>query len=48
MQDRLECWLLDAQTRRPLVLLDSLLPDETIPLAEVPRWRVSSGCIRRP
>ena len=38
LHDRLECWLLDAQTREPLVLLDTLLPDETIPLAEAPRW----------
>ncbi len=38
LHDSLECWLLDAQTRKPLVLLDSLLPDEAIPLAEVARW----------
>jgi hypothetical protein len=38
LHDRHECWLLDAKTREPLVLLDSLLPDDPIPLAEVPRW----------
>ena len=38
LQDCLECWLLDAETREPLVLIDSLMPDEPVPPAAQPRW----------
>jgi hypothetical protein len=38
LQDRFECWLLDARTGAPLVLIDSRLPDEPLPPAEQPRW----------
>jgi hypothetical protein len=38
LQDRLEYWLIDARTREPLVLIDSLLPDEAVPPAEPASW----------
>jgi len=38
LHDRLEYWLVDADTRAPLVLIDSLLPDEPVPPAEPARW----------
>jgi hypothetical protein len=38
LHDRLEYWLLDAETRQPLVLIDTLLPDEAVPPAEPARW----------
>lgn len=38
LQDIREYWLLDAITREPLVLIDSLLHDEPVPPAESPRW----------
>lgn len=38
LQDRREYWLLDAQTREPLVLIDSRLCDEPVPPAVQPRW----------
>lgn len=38
LQDRLEYWLVDGETREPLVLIDSLLPDEPVPPAAPPRW----------
>jgi hypothetical protein len=38
LQDSLECWLLDEHTREPLVLIDSLMPEEQIPPVEQPRW----------
>jgi hypothetical protein len=38
LQDRLEYWLLDAESREPLVLIDTLLPDEAVPPAEPARW----------
>ena len=38
LHDRLEYWLLDADTREPLVLIDSLLPDEALPPAEPTNW----------
>lgn len=38
LQDRLECWLVDAQTGAPLVLIDSLLPDEPVPPAAPALW----------
>lgn len=38
LQDHLECWLLDEQTQEPLVLLNSLMPDEPVPPVEQPRW----------
>lgn len=36
--DCFECWLLDADTREPLVLIDSLMPDEPVPPAALARW----------
>jgi hypothetical protein len=37
--DRLECWLLDACSAEPLVLIDSRMPGEPIPpLERQPRW----------
>jgi len=38
LQDCFECWVLDQHTEEPLVLLDSLIPGETVPPAEQPRW----------
>jgi hypothetical protein len=38
LQDRVECWLLDQKTCEPLVLIDSLMPEETVPPTEQPRW----------
>lgn len=38
LKDRLEYWLLDADSAEPVVLVDSLLDDEAIPPAELPRW----------
>ena len=38
LQDRRECWLLDGATGEPLILIDSLLPDEPVPPVEQPRW----------
>ncbi len=38
LRDRFEFWLLDAHSGEPVVLVDSRLPEETIPTAEIPRW----------
>ena len=38
LQDCLECWLLDGRTCEPLVLIDSRMPEETLPPVEQPRW----------
>lgn len=38
LQDRWEYWLLDAETARPLVLLDTRLIDEVLPPAEPVAW----------
>ena len=38
LQDHRECWLLDAATREPLVLIDSRLVEEAVPPADNPRW----------
>ncbi len=38
LHDRLEYWLVDEASRQPLVLIDSLLPDEPVPPAEPARW----------
>jgi len=38
LHDRLEYWLVDADTRAPLVLIDTLLPDEPVPPAEPAHW----------
>jgi hypothetical protein len=38
LRDHHECWLLDAETGAPLVLLDSRLPGEPMPPPETPRW----------
>jgi hypothetical protein len=38
LKDRREYWLLDGSTHEPLVLIDSLLPDEPVPPAEPARW----------
>jgi hypothetical protein len=38
LQDRHEYWLIDAASREPLVLIDTLLADEPIPPAEPAHW----------
>ncbi len=38
LRDCWECWLLDAHTHAPLVLLDSRLPEESLPPAALARW----------
>lgn len=38
LRDHMEYWLLDADTGRPLVLIDSRLAEESLPPAELARW----------
>ncbi|MCB1788154.1 MAG: hypothetical protein KDJ33_18010 [Gammaproteobacteria bacterium] len=38
LHDRMEYWLVDGLSGRPLILLDSLLADEPVPPAEPPNW----------
>lgn len=38
LHDRIEYWLVDADTRAPLVLIDTLLPEEPVPPAGPAHW----------
>ena len=38
LQDHREYWLLDGETRAPIVLIDTRLPDEPVPPAEPHNW----------
>jgi hypothetical protein len=38
LRDHQECWLLDGDSGEPLVLLDSRLPGESMPVQSAPSW----------